>query len=382
MSVAAPRIAFLVTSLSGSGHLVRILALAEASAAAGARVLVLSGGRPLRHLAAPRVPLVQLPPLLVAGRDFSRPTDAAGQPADDALMTARSDAIETALTTFAADVLVTETWPLGRRRLDSEFAAAVGAARAARPCLKLFASVRDVPEPPSRPDRIAGAAARLKDVFDGVLCHGDAGFLPLSASWPLPGGGPPVWHTGYVAAPQPVPAPRSDEVLVAVGGGDLGATLLEKAATAATLGHRPWRLRVGGPAATAQAAALAARHPSPALRIEAAAPDYRSLLAGAAASVSLAGYNTVTDLAPLDVPALLVPDETGGEREQAIRAAALVSQPGIAVRALDTLTPEGLAALVEELASGPRRPPLPLSLDGAAATAALLMKSAHAEEDA
>ncbi|MEL6480877.1 MAG: glycosyltransferase [Pseudomonadota bacterium] len=375
---ARPRVAFVVTSLSGSGHLVRTLSLGEAVAATGARVLVISGGRPLGVLATATLPLAQLPPLLVAGRDFSRPTDAAGRPADAALLASRGAALRAAIETFAPDVLVTETWPLGRRRLADEFLAAIAAARTARPRVKVLASVRDVPEPPSRPDRLAAAAGHLAERFDGVLCHGDASLLPLRESWPLPDNGPPVYHTGYVArgiAPDRTDGP-GEEVLVAVGGGDIGEALLKRAARAAALSGRPWRLRVGGPSAAARAVAMTAQHPASNLVIEPAGADYRVRLARAAVSVSLAGYNTVTDLAPIDTPALLVPDETGGEREQAIRADALSACPGIAVRRLETLSDQGLADLAEALASGPRRPPLPLSLDGAARAARRILELA------
>ncbi|MEL6766124.1 MAG: glycosyltransferase [Pseudomonadota bacterium] len=383
---ARPRVAFLVTSLSGSGHLVRTLALADAVAETraetgaenGARTLVLSGGRPLGDLAAPAVPLVQLPPLLVAGRDFSRPTDAAGRPADADLMAARRAAIQAALETFAPDVLVAETWPLGRRRLTDEFLEAIATARAARPSAKVLTSVRDIPEPPSRPDRITTAATHLADHVDAVLCHGDQDVLPLHTTWPLPADGPPIRYTGYVATKAtPAPAAGSrDEVLVAVGGGDIGAALLDLAARAALLSARPWRLRVGGPAAAARALALSAQYPAPNLTIEPAGADYRARLARAAVSVSLAGYNTVTDLAPLDTPALLVPDETAGEREQAIRADALARSPGIVVSRLEALTERGLSELAEAMAKGPRRPPLPLSLDGAARAAEIILTNA------
>jgi predicted glycosyltransferase len=219
--------------------------------------------------------------------------------------------------------------------------------------------------------------ARLA-AFDAVLAHGDPAFLPLSGSWPLPpGAAARVVHTGYVAAPPPPGGPAGDEVLVATGGGDLGAALLETAAAAAARSARPWRLRVGGAEAGARAADLAARHPAPNLTVEPAAADYRARLARAAVSVSLAGYNTVADLAALDTPAVLVPDETGGEREQAIRAEALRGRCGIRVRTLAELAPEALAALAEELATGGRRPPLGLDLGGAAASARLLLAAAR-----
>ncbi|MEM6355167.1 MAG: glycosyltransferase [Pseudomonadota bacterium] len=340
-------------------------------------MLVISGGRPLGHIAAGGVPVVQLPPLLVAGRDFSRPLDAAGRPADAALMTVRGDALVAALETFAPDVLVTETWPLGRRRLAAEFAAGIAAARAARPGLRLLASVRDIPEPPSKPARIAEAMAHLW-AFDGVLCHGDRSLFSLEAIWPLAPDGPPLHHTGYVARPADVDAPGdpTGEVLVAVGGGDLGPRLLEMAAAASSHSRRPWRLRVGGPEAATDAAALAGRYRSTNLAVEPAAADYRERLARAAVSVSLAGYNTVTDLAPLGTPALIVPDEMGGEREQAIRAEALKGFAGVEVCGLQELSPEGLAVRVERLAEGPRRPPLPLRLDGAERSAALILEMA------
>ncbi|MEM6490182.1 MAG: glycosyltransferase, partial [Pseudomonadota bacterium] len=134
-----------------------------------------------------------------------------------------------------------------------------------------------------------------------------------------------------------------------------------------------WRLRVGGADAAAVAAALSARHPVPWLTVEPAAADWHGRLASARAAITLAGYNTVADLAALDVPALLVPDETGGEREQAIRARLFARWPGIETAALDTLDAAALAAAAHRLAAGPRRAPLPLALDGAAESARRLM---------
>ncbi|MDT8345953.1 MAG: glycosyltransferase [Thermohalobaculum sp.] len=372
------RVLFLTCHLAGSGHLVRTLALARAVVARGAAALVISGGRPLAHLGAGGVDLVQIPPLGVRGLDFSTLLRPDGTPAGDAYMAARGAAIAAAIGAFRPDALVTETYPLGRRRLGPEFEAAIGVARAAAPRLAVIASVRDVPEPPSAPDRLAAAAAaRLRALYDLVVVHGDDAFLPLSASWPLPADCVAMTrHAGYVADPAPPsPGPRGSEVLVAAGGGARGGAMLDLAARAARLAARPWRVLVGGADAAAEAAALAARHPVPNLAVEPARPDYRVLLARAAVSVSLAGYNTVTDLTPLATPAILIPDETAGEREQAIRAAALAHLPGIAVLAADT-APEALAALAEAMAGRPR-PPLPLTLDGAGRAARLILDTAR-----
>ncbi|MEM6489810.1 MAG: hypothetical protein AAF677_16320, partial [Pseudomonadota bacterium] len=256
------RIAFLVTHLSGSGHYVRTLALARAARAAGASVRVISGGRALPHIPADDLDIVALPPLLVAGRNFARPLTAHGAPADAAYMARRAQAAAEAVHSAAPHILVTETFPLGRRRLAAEFEAAIAAGRAARADLRLVCSVRDVPEPPSRPmpirepapqrgpdraperlaegatERLAEAAHRLAG-YDMILQHGDAALTPLADTWPLPPGHPPVHATGYVAAPPAAGAVPADEILVATGGGDLGRRLLAMAAEAAAMAPRP-----------------------------------------------------------------------------------------------------------------------------------------------
>lgn len=373
------RILFLACHLAGSGHLVRTMALARAVEAAGGEARVISGGRPLAHPDIDSAKIVQIPPLSVEGLDFSRMLTSDGTLADATYMAGRTKTIEAAIRAFRPAALVTETFPLGRRRLAAEFEAAITGARSLDPQTAIIASLRDVPEPPSSPARLEAAIGRLRRLFDLLVVHGDAGILPLSVSWPLP---PDLEaktvHAGYIGgdvAEEGARAPDPDgEVLVSVGGGDRGRGLLELAARAAYHSPRRWRLLVGGADAAAASKALSAAHPVPNLCVEPVRADYRLLLSRAAVSVSLAGYNTVMDLAPIATPAILVPDETAGEREQAIRAAALARHSGIASRALTELTPEGLGALAEAMAGHPR-PPLPLSREGATRAADLILKA-------
>ena len=362
-----PRIAFLTTHLSGSGHLVRMLALARAVTGAGGQVLVISGGRPLDHVAAEGIDLVQIPPLSVPDFDFANPLGPDGAPADAALMAARRAAIAAALARFAPDVLVTETWPLGRRRLTDEFEAAIAAAgRAARVC-----SVRDVPEPPSSPARLAEAAARLER-FDAVLVHGDPALLPLSASWPLPDHlGPRVHHTGYVGDTWSSGCAKGQWVLASGGGGRLGRPLMEVVLNAAANSPRIWHLILGGHDAEREAQDF--HFPQYGIFAHPPVPHFRRLLAGTACSVSLCGYNTAMDLAACTSPALIVPFELHGEREQRLRAEAIAGALGAQVLALDGLTPEALNDAVEAaIARGPRRP-AGIATGGAEAAAARLM---------
>ncbi|MCH8169033.1 MAG: glycosyltransferase [Proteobacteria bacterium] len=381
------RVAFLCCHLSGTGHLVRTLALARATAAmgaaAGGEVLVIGGGRPLDHIDLKGIEFVQLPPVQVPDFDFSTLRTPEGAVASDAYLAKRRSALERALTEFRPDALVTELFPLGRRILAAEFEAAIAASLAANPEAAIIASVRDIPEPPSSPGRLEQAAGRLRRLYHALLVHGDAEFLPLAATWKLPADlAPMIHHTGYLAGdpPPPCDAP-GDTVLVAVGGGVLGRRLLALAARAAALSPRPWRLLTGGPDAADLARDLGERHhranlTATNLTVEPPRPDYQALLACAACSISLAGYNTVLDLAGCATPAIVVPFDEHGEVEQVIRAERLARLDGFTVLRIDDLTPSILAHAAETAATGPRRAPLALARDGAARAAAKILELA------
>ncbi|MEM7506595.1 MAG: glycosyltransferase [Pseudomonadota bacterium] len=342
------KLAFLTTHLTGTGHLVRILALAAAGRDAGHQVLVLSGGRPLPHIDTGGVEVVQLPPLGVRDLDYKTLRKECGAPADADYMAERSARIAEELRRFAPDFLITETFPLGRRALAAEFEAAIDTTDA-----RAVASVRDIPEP--KPRRLAEAETRLKRHYTALLVHGDADFLPLSASWPLRGMEHLIHHTGYVARAEPV-TPIPGDVVVSVGGGDLGGQLLSIAAESALTSDRDWHLLAGSPPADLPSA--------PNLRVEPPRSDYRGLLAGAQISVSLCGYNTAVDLAQADTPAILVPMTEGRELEQLFRARALARFEGFKHLRGTDLTADRLNTCIEALA-GKRRKPLSLVMDGA-----------------
>ena len=371
------RVAFLCCHLTGTGHFVRTLALARAVADRGAEAVVISGGRPLDHVGTQGVTLMQLPPVAVRDFDYRTLRTLEGALAGTRYMAARRAARDEALADFRADALVTETFPLGRRVLADEFQAAIAAARAARPGAAVIASVRDVPEPPSRPERLGAAAERLRRHYDALLVHGDERFLPLAAAWPLPGDlAAMTHHTGYVTDAPPPAAPPGNTVLVAGGGGALGERLLALAAEAATCSDRPWHLLTGGPDAAGLARALSARFGRANLTVEPPRGDYRALMARAAVSVSLAGYNTFAELAACATPAILVPFDERGEREQVIRAEGAARLDGFTVLRLDALDAGTLAAAAERAAAGPRRIPLAIAQGGARRAAALVLERA------
>ncbi|CAM5199646.1 putative glycosyl transferase OS=Bosea thiooxidans OX=53254 GN=ARD30_03605 PE=4 SV=1 [Bosea thiooxidans] len=404
-----------VTHLLGSGHLVRAANLARALAQAGFAVTLASGGMPLRAMAEEPFAFVQLPPVRTEGVDFRTLLDEAGRPIVLERKKERIGLLQALAARLGPDVVIVEHFPFGRRQLAAEFLALIEAAQAANPKALVLSSVRDVLVTP-RPERIAEAQERLASLFDAVLVHGDADFLPLDRSWPVDGGlAAKLRYTGYLAdarkpsQPSPHPeeprsgvskdvpegsgaswsmfrdapdgAPQDEgsegtaEIIVSGGGSAAALPLFALALEAAQLGpsERRWRILVGRGVPEEAFGRLRAVAPAH-VTVERARPDFPALLAGCAISISQAGYNTVLDLVAARRPAIVVPFDAGGETEQAVRAEAM-QRAGLArclrISGEGALTPAGLAAAVE--AEIGRRPPaFRLALDGARNAAAIV----------
>ncbi|AWU97302.1 glycosyltransferase family protein [Azospirillum ramasamyi] len=369
------KLMIVVTHLLGTGHLSRALALAEAFAARGWSVDVVSGGRPAPHLGSGGATLRQLPPLASDGADFATLLTADGRPADAGIFAARRAMLTGLLDSLRPDVLVTELFPFGRRALAAEFDALLERARSLPAPPLALASVRDILAPPSKPARVAETERRLLGFYDGVLVHSDPAVAPLEDSWPLTMAMRPLLrYTGFVVPPPALADGGTDgqgEILVTAGGGPVGRPVFEAAARCAALcaasGALPqrWRLLVAkGDAALADR--LRAMAPPDRLLVEPVRPDFRALLGRASASVGRCGYNTALDCLTVGVPSVFCPFEDGKEVEQTIRAAILARRPGIAMLREAELTPDSLAGALQSV-MGARIPPLdPESLAGAA----------------
>jgi predicted glycosyltransferase/peptidoglycan/xylan/chitin deacetylase (PgdA/CDA1 family) len=315
-----------VTHLLGVGHLTRAAALGRGLAAAGHRVTLVSGGR-----AAPLVPttgiaFVQLPPVHCRDLDFSTLLGDDGEPIGDEVRDARVELLLATLSRTDPDIVITETFPFGRRQLAAEFGALVEAAARRTPRPAILASIRDILNPPSRPSRAMEAEETLGRFYDGVLVHGDAAVAPLAASWPVGAAlERRLTYTGYIvedaATTPPPPKPDEDEVLVSGGGSAASLPVFRAAIGAARLmpGEMRWRLLVGHSVPASDFEALRAQA-GERLVVERARSDFTSLLARCAVSVSQAGYNTVIDLVQARSRAVLVPFERGNEAEQRLRA--------------------------------------------------------------
>ncbi|WP_062012862.1 glycosyltransferase [Aureimonas sp. AU4] len=370
------RVLIAVTHLLGVGHLARAALLGRGLVAAGHEVCLASGGRPVPNLDVSGLGLVQLPPVHCRDADFRVLWGEDGQVLDDALRGARREALLGAFHRTRPDVVVTETYPFGRRSLRAEFEALVAAAwdRPDRPAL--LASVRDILNPPSRPEKAAWAERVVAERYDGVLVHGDPSAVPLERSWPVGEAlRPRLLYTGYVADRPALPGgPRGREIVVSGGGGTAGLPLFRAAVAASRLGGGegpPWRVLVGHGVPEAEFAALAAgAHER--LVVERARPDFPALLARAAVSVSQSGYNTVLDLSAAGTPAVLVPFEEGSEQEQRLRAEGLAASGRAVLLPAADLSPEALVRAVETARELPQGAGASVNTEGVARSVALV----------
>lgn len=92
------------------------------------------------------------------------------------------------------------------------------------------------------------------------------------------------------------------------------------------------------------------------------------MLAHAAVSVSMCGYNTALDLMQTGIPAILVPFDDGGEVEQSLRATSLARSPQFTMLNAASLTSERLAQAIAKAQIKPREIPDTSRFDGATQT--------------
>lgn len=366
------RVLFHVQHLLGIGHLRRTASLAKACAEHGLEVTLASGGAAIDHLDTGNAALVQLPSLRAADAGFTRLLDDRGNEIDDEWRAARRASCLDLFARVRPHVLVTETFPFGRRQLAFELLPLLAAAGAAGTVT--VSSVRDVLTT-RKAARTREAAAWADSHFDHVMIHGDPDFIAFHESYPaatdIAG---KLEYTGYVGSGSAAVAGElgRGEIIVSAGGGAVGEDLLRTALKAQMrVGNRRWRLLVGGNLPEAAFAALAV-HGHDNLLVERARPDFAALLENCALSVSQAGYNTVVDLLRAGTRALLVPFAGAGETEQALRAKRLEARGLARCLAEGNLTQTRLAEAVMDALDGPPPPPHGIALDGARRGAELI----------
>jgi predicted glycosyltransferase len=336
-----------VQHLLGFGHYARARVLAEALGGAGFVVTLVSGGvTPVE--AVPRgVRFVQLPPARAKDELFDDLVDAAGNAVDRAWHEKRRDALLAAFHAAKPDVVITETFPFGRRLLEFELLALIDEVQRASPRPKLIASVRDVLQRPRKDGRAVAMVERARQRYDAILVHGDPNLMRLEASFAETATlAARCRYTGYICGDMPAAAGPRDEILVSAGGGAAGRHLIEaglQARAHSRLRARPWTF-VTGPLTDGDLRS------EPGVTVVRSLPDFRARLAAAAVSVSQAGYNTLIEAVKARTPTVAVPFETDREKEQLMRAQTFAERGLITLLRAGDLEPRALAAAIDATA--------------------------------
>lgn len=379
------RVLFYVQHLLGVGHVKRASVIARAMADAGLDVSVVLGGREVPGIAFDGCARIPLPPVHAADETIRTLVDDTGAPMDDALRELRTARLVQALRTVSPHALLVEQFPFGRRAFRFELLPLLAAARAQARRPAILCSVRDVLVERTKPSRNEEMVRWASTLFDGVLVHGDPAVIRLDDTFPAAATiADKLVYTGYVVE-QPAHLPDREtgrgEVVVSVGGGAVGAALLEAAVAArplTCLADRPWRLITGANLPADVYDRLAWQAPAGVI-VDRWRTDMPVLLRNCLLSISQAGYNTVMDVLAAGPRAIVVPFAAEGQTEQTVRARMLAKRAGLGMVDGGGVTPDVLARAVDVAVTGdPVRPDL--DLDGAERSARLVAAFCRGED--
>lgn len=375
-----PVILFYVQHLLGIGHVFRATRVGRELAKAGAQVQMVWGGTRLPSIDTSGLEMHFLEPVRVADAGFQDLVDTAGNAVSEAMKARRRDALLALFERLRPDIVITEAYPFGRRQMRFELEPLMKAARAAPWRPLTVASIRDIMQEGRAEKRVRESVEAAKAWFDLVVVHGDPNMIRIENT--LQGADEildKVRYGGLVTPPPPdlpVPPAITADVVVSAGGGAFGHALTQAALGAMAHSRRfpaNWLLIAGSERAEADFLALKQAAPA-GMRVERFVPDLASVLATAAVSVSMAGYNTVGDLLRVRKPAVLVA-HTGGRETEQLRRAKIMAERGLAIMLTDAeLSPQALAGAIDQAADLPPAQ-VEFDLDGAAHAAEIIISA-------
>ena len=365
-----------VQHLLGVGHLQRSLQLATELARHNFEVTLVSGGKAQALTLADGVRLKQLPPVYSPDGSFTRLLDVNGNEVDADWRDKRKQQLLEIFSACAPQVLITETFPFGRRMMRFELLPLLEAARVSTTCIQVIASIRDILQPKSKPERIRETCELIEKYYAHVLLHGDQKITRLADSF---AGADRIEHkifySGYICAAGGVlPADNegNDEVLVSAGSSATGLDILKAAITAkplSSLKHLPWRILASPSIDEADFDALK-RLAGEGISIERNRPDFSELVKRARLSISQAGYNTITDILNSTTAAVVIPYAEADEIEQTIRAQILQRRGRLVMLEQHELSAVSLTAAITQ--ADRQNCPLEVNLAGATNSATMI----------
>ena len=371
-----------VQHLLGIGHLRRIWFLACALAERNIEVDLVTGGIPIDGLNQYGVQVHQLPPVRSLDSSFNQLIDERNEPIDEAWKENRRDHLLALYEQINPRLLITETFPFGRRMMRFELMPLLQAAKKSTNPPVIISSIRDILQPKSKPGRNDEILNWVNSYYDHILIHGDPHIATLDLTFPLANMFlDKLNYTGYIinsASDHPDTQDGFDEVIISGGGGAASLKLLETAIAAKPLSglkQHQWRILVGHNVNQVyfeqlQKAAVKG------IVVERNRADFPALLRRCALSVSQAGYNTVMDILQQQCRAVLVPFAEAGEVEQSLRAQQLQKRNRVVSLEEHRLNPGSLAQAIDE-ASHMSIENFEINTHGASNSAQLIMGWLH-----
>ncbi|WP_085906374.1 glycosyltransferase family protein [Kiloniella majae] len=370
---------FYVQHLLGIGHQKRAATLTRAMNRAGLSVAFVSGGMDVPGLDTGSAEFYQLDPVRADGILFTKLLDQNDQPIDKAFKAKRAKDLVDIYHDTKPRLVLLEMFPFGRRQMRFELIPLLEAAKTSEFSCKIVSSVRDILVKAPKPERITEMLAWVDTHFDHVLIHGDQNLIPFDKTFhPAQDIADKILYSGYVVDEKvdgtPHPTDGIDEVLVSTGGGAVSERLIEAALNArkqSVLKEKRWRILIGHSLPEKLFEKYRAQSDNN-LIVERSRPDFTSLLANCALSISQGGYNTVMEVLRAGCPRVIVPYSGGLETEQTLRAKLLSEQNALTYVDEETLTAEKLATAIEKTLQNKQKPPSSLNTNGAENTATIL----------
>ncbi|HAJ46843.1 MAG TPA: hypothetical protein DCL54_09720 [Alphaproteobacteria bacterium] len=347
------RILMWVQTRFGLGHLTRAMHLCNALARRAHDVTLVHGGMPIPMLKPdPAVAFVQLPPAQAPDLKSSSIRDEYGNEVDEVWRQGRIEALRAAIIAAKPHVIITETFPFGRPIFHFEWLPILADLDTFKPRPLMVASVRDILQRPSDPERAQRMAGLAMRYFDLVLSHGDERIGTVLESFPEAALiADRIIETGYLHPyTERKSIPRSG-VIVTAGGGRTGQALFEAAIAAFALrdfGLGPWTL-VAGPFFETSNAAWSRTGAPPGLTIVGAIPDLAARFHAANLVIGQCGYNTVVETLAAGARMITVPNLAFREREQTIRAERLHALGLLHHLPLPQLTAQSLGEAIDTI---------------------------------
>lgn len=370
---------FYVQHLLGIGHQKRAATLTRAMNKAGLSVAFVSGGMEVPGLDTGSAKFYQLDPVRADGILFTKLLDKNDQPIDKTFKAKRAQELVEIYHKTKPRLVLVEMFPFGRRQMRFELIPLLEAAQTSEFSSKIISSVRDILVRAPKAERITEMLSWVDTHFDHVLIHGDQNLIPFDKTFhPARHIADKILYSGYVVDEKvdgtPHPTDGTDEVLVSTGGGAVSERLIEAALSArklSVLKEKRWRILIGHslPEELFEKYRIQSDNN---LIVERSRPDFTSLLANCALSISQGGYNTVMEVLRAGCPRVIVPYSGGLETEQTLRAKLLSEQNALTYVDEETLTAEKLAIAIEKTLQNKQTPPSSLNTHGAENTAKIL----------